>query len=297
MGDKNSGKAEKAEPWGPQIPHLEKTFNQAELLYNSGGPDYYDKAGYVPFSSQSEMALGMAEKRALEGSPLNRTAQNVTQNAMSPGRITDRTNAGRTLQQTAKGEFLNSNPHLDDMYNAAASSVTENFRDVVAPGVNATFGAGGRTGSGLHKDAYMDAVGELGDSLGDMSADIYGTNYARERGHMMDASNEIIDTNADDRTRQFDAAQAAPDMANVDYNDIAKLAGVGATVEGKAGQILKDDMSRYNFYQNRPEKNLQNYINAINGNYGGVTNTNNNTTGLQKVGEGIDLIGGIASLF
>ena len=55
---------QKADPWSGQQPYLKFGFNQAQNLYNSGGPQFYPGRTYVPFSGQTEQALGMAQNRA-----------------------------------------------------------------------------------------------------------------------------------------------------------------------------------------------------------------------------------------
>ena len=91
----------------------------------------------------------------------------------------------QNLTQTLKGDFLNSNPYLDATFDKASGRVTENFTDAVMPGINATFGSGGRTGSGLHTQAIGDAQDELGNDLSGLATDIYGGNYQQERNRMM----------------------------------------------------------------------------------------------------------------
>lgn len=95
------------------------------------------------------------------------------------------------LEATARGDYINANPHLNSTYDNAARKVTENFNDTVMPGINATFGAGGRTGSALHEMAVGDASGQLTDSLAGLSADIFGADYAAERGRQLDATGTL----------------------------------------------------------------------------------------------------------
>lgn len=212
---------QKADPWSGQQPYLTKGFQQASHLLESGGPDYYNKATYTPFSQQTETAMGMTEDRALAGSPLNTGAQGLA-------------------MDTLQGKFLNSNPYLESMFQQGSDKIAEN--------VNAQFTSAGRTGSGAH-------VGRMTEEMGDLYNNMYGDQYQQERQN------------------QMNTMQIAPQLAETDYTDIAKLGQVGQAVEGKAGEIIQDDMNRFNFYQQRPENNLANYISAIQGNYGGQTTT------------------------
>ena len=78
-------------------------------------------------------------------------------------------------QQLANRQAIN--PRTHDMYNAAARGVTDQFQNAVLPGLNATFGGGGATGGSAHALASGEAAGRAGDTLADLSADIYGRAY------------------------------------------------------------------------------------------------------------------------
>ena len=147
MGSKGGNDTtQKTDPWAPQQPYLRRGFQRAGQLLDSG-PQYYDKATYVPFSQQTEQAMGMVEDRALAGSPLKTGAQNLA-------------------MDTIQGKFLNNNPYLESMFQQGADKITQN--------VNAQFGAAGRTGSGAH-------AGRMVEEMGDLYTNIYGNNYQNER--------------------------------------------------------------------------------------------------------------------
>ncbi|TNF09396.1 MAG: hypothetical protein EP323_00410 [Gammaproteobacteria bacterium] len=227
-GGGGSTTVQKADPWKGQQSYLTDTFNEAQNIYKSGGPNFYNQATYTPFSPQSEMAMQLTQDRAMNGSPLNYGAQDLAFNTM-------------------RGDYLNNNPYLDQMFQQGA--------DKIAGNVNAQFSNAGRTGSDSH-------AGVLADSMGDLYNNMYGQNYANERQN------------------QMNAMQLAPGLANTDYADFEKLGQVGQMVEGKAGQVLQDNINRFDFYQNRPEDALAKYVAAIQGNYGGssVSSTDTQTS-------------------
>lgn len=233
-GGGSTNTVEKADPWPQQQPYLTYGYGQAKNNYQNLAPQYYPNRTYTPFSTQTEQALDMAQNRAIQGSPVEQAMQNQ-------------------VQGTLQGDYLNSNPYLDQMYNTAAQRVTETFNDQVMPGINASFGAAGGQGSKIHQELATDAAGELSQTLGQMSANIYGNNYQQERA------------------RQMQAAGMAPMAGNLDWQNIGKLGTVGSAIEGKAGQVLQDDMARWNHYQNLPAQMLQNYNANIQGNVGAAT--------------------------
>jgi hypothetical protein len=75
------------------------------------------------------------------------------------------------------------------------------------------------------------------------------------------------------RARQFGVAGLAPTLANQDYVDLQALGGVGGQVEDLASRLMEDQAARWDYSQNAPQINLDNYISRITGGYpGGTTN-------------------------
>lgn len=96
-------------------------------------------------------------------------AYNSTPNGVAPV-----TAAGNQyMQDVIGGDYLNSNPYLDAMFNKASGQVGAK--------VNSQFSSAGRYGSGAH-------TGVLGESIGNLATDIYGGNYARERQNQQQAA-------------------------------------------------------------------------------------------------------------
>ena len=221
-------------PYEGQRPYLDESFAEARRLYETGGPKGFGRPTVANFSGPTESALQSIENTAMAGSPNIGVGQNL-------------------LGQTLSGDFLNSNPYLDQMYNQAADSVTRNYREAVAPGIGANAEAQGRYGSGLYQNMMANSQRELGDSLGRLGTNIYGQNYATERG------------------RQDAAIGKIPNMAGMNYFDANQMLGAGGMRDTQAGNVLKDQFNQYMFDQTRPGRNLANYQNAITGNYGGTT--------------------------
>lgn len=92
-----------------------------------------------------------------------------------------------TLTKTASGEFLNSNPYLDKMYGNAARQVTDAYKTSTVPNTDALFSRSGALGSGSNYFKRAEGEDALSRGLGDMAANLYGTNYANERGLMQQA--------------------------------------------------------------------------------------------------------------
>jgi hypothetical protein len=291
MSKGGGSQTQKTEPWSGQQPYLKDAYQQAQNLYRSGGPEFFPNATYVPFSAQSQMGMDLMTNRALQGSQMQQPANNYALGLVNNGnQFTQQ--AGQTFANTANGSFLNANPYLDSMFGNAANQVTQRFNEGVAPGLNATFGASGRTGGGAHGLAYGRAAGELGDTLGSMATDIYGGNYQAERDRMMAAAAGLGSVGSADVAQRMQGANLGMGLGQQEYADINNLMGVGQMVEGKAGEVLGDQMNRFSHYQNRPEQQMNNYTSWLSG-----IPSNGGTTTMQGGGSGMGgAIGGASAL-
>lgn len=223
----------KAEPWGPQQGYLKDIMNQAQQLYQSDGPSYYPGQTTVPFAPETEQSLAMQAQRAQQGSPVNQAAKAENMRTMG-------------------GDYLRQgNPHLDALYQRSARPVVENFRNAVAPSIAGRFLKAGRFGSGAMTDQFEVGADHLGRALGDMSAQIYAPAYEAERQRMMGAVSQ------------------APGLANQDYADIAQLGAVGRAREDLGERQIEENMARWNYEQNQPAQKLGQFLQFVQGNYGG----------------------------
>ena len=217
--------------------------------------------------------------------------------------------AQNQIDATLSGNYLNANPYLDQAFDLASKKVTDAYTKSVIPALNASFAGAGGSGSGIQRELALDASERLGTSLGSLASDIYGQNYQAERGRQADAASIALNNAINQGklgldaaagygnllsqigTLQGRAAQLAPTASALDYANIDRLGGVGQAVEGKANQILQDQINRFNYYQNRPEQNLANYMGYITGNYG-----QDQTTNFDKGSSALNALGGASVL-
>ena len=250
-------------PYSGQRPYLDESFAEARKLYETGGPQGFGQSTVAGFGDTTQGALSNIQNTAMAGSPNIGVGQNL-------------------LGQTLSGDFLNSNPYLDQMYNQAADNVTRNYQEAVAPGIGASADSRGRYGSGLYQNMMANSQRELGNSLGQLATNVYGQNYANERG------------------RQDSAMGKIPGMAGLNYFDANQMLGVGQMQDTQAQNQLSDQYNQYMFDQNRPGMNLSNYQNAITGNYGGTTTATQPEYGnstAANIGSGIGIASGLMDLY
>lgn len=219
MSDQRDGKqVTRTEPPRYAMPNLESGMTRTENLYGMGGPQQYQGNTVVPFAPQTEQSFNMISDRAINGSPVSSAAQNLAVN-------------------TLNGNYLNSNPFLDSMFDRASGAVQNR--------ISSQFGQYGRDVSASLPFQQQ--------GLNDLATQIYGGNYDAERN------------------RQMQMLPYQQQIANQPYQDAAMLRGVGSEVEGMAGNIINDNVSRWNFEQQRPELALDSFLNRTMGNTMGST--------------------------
>jgi hypothetical protein len=266
-------------PWGPQQDYLKTGFAEAKNLYDSGPQEYFPGQTYADFTPQQTAGLGMAENVATSGNPVINNAAGYVSNTL--GGNSDNPYAGilgsgaHGTEATASGDFLNNNPWLDKTYDAASRKLTDSFSNTVMPGIAAQFGLNGMTDSTGHELATGTAAGNLTDSLSSLAADIYGGDYAAERGRMADADKALLTTGSDlygkGISERLGALSQAPGIREAQFGDAQHLQDVGAAYQGQNTKEIEDAINRFNYDQQAPYAALQDYMAMIQGNYGGTS--------------------------
>src|SRR5574337_1928322 len=105
-GGGNTQTIQKAGPWSGLQPYLSDLFKRSNMWLNSGQPSFYPGstvAGQAPETLNAQYAQ---TQRALQGSPLQSAAQ-------------------ATGYKTLRGDYLGSNPYLNEMFKIGRASCRE----------------------------------------------------------------------------------------------------------------------------------------------------------------------------
>ena len=205
-------------------PYVEFGLGEAKQLYQSPTP-YAPFQTYISPSGATTSALGGIESRAMAGSPLTRSAQSQ-------------------LQSTISGDYLSGNPFFQGAFQAAARPIEQQFGQNIMD-IRSKASSAGRYGSGAQTNLENRAATGLSTALADIGGKLAYANYDTERG------------------RQEAAVRAAPEMAATDYNDLAKLLGVGTAREGYEQAQLADQIARYQYQM--PESRLSTFLTGVYG--------------------------------
>jgi hypothetical protein len=243
-------------------PYLKYGLEEAQRLYQAGGPQYYQGQGYVGPSEATQTGIQALQARAQAGSPLTGAAQNQAYG-------------------TIQGDYLGGNPFFQGAFQPAAQAATSAFNTAIG-NVTSAASKAGRYGSGAMQNLQTAAAGELAQKLTGTAGQLAYQNYA------------------DERARQQAATFGAPALAEADYADINKQLAAGQLGEGYQNQALQADMARYAYEQNLPQQQLTNYLNQAYGFPAGRTSTsqtpyftNPTATALGTGLLGVQLLGGL----
>jgi hypothetical protein len=226
----------------------------------------YPGQTYVSPSQETLTALQQQQDIASQASPSLQVGQNAYLQSYGG------------LANTAAGGFLQGNPYQQQMIQAATRPLMEQYSNQVLPGIASLYSKSGRYGSGAMQGALGQATEQYGRALGDVSANIVGTQYDQERARQQQAMMGLTNI-----------AQAAPSIYGQQYLPSQQLAQVGAQREAIAMQPLQEAMSRYSFGQQLPYQQLSGYLSSV---YGSPTASYGSTSQNMSTNPTVGAIGG-----
>ena len=225
------------------LPYLTQGLQRAQSLFLTGQqPEFFPGQTYVSPSAATTESIAQQEALARQQSPVLQQAQQAYTSSLGQ------------VGQTAAGGFLNANPYQQAMMEAATRPLTQQFSQAVLPGISSLYSRSGRLGSGSMERALGTATEAYGRSLGDITANIAGTQYQQERGLQQQA-----------QLQQAQLAGFAPQFYSQQFLPSQTLAQVGAQQEAIAAQPLQEQLTRYQFGQQLPYQQLQGYLSSVYG--------------------------------
>ena len=188
------------------------------------------------------------------------------QTAGTQGALNTAQNANTAI---AAGANLNpqTNQYLQQYYNAAAEPVVQNYEQAVAPNILGNAVAAGGLGSSGTEQAFSNAQSQLGQQLGNLSANIYEPAYETALG------------------QQTAAIGQAPGLATAQYTPASELTGIGGQQQSQAQNVLQTG------YQNQTAQGMWPYtalqmfgptIGQALGNAGTTVTTSTNPSSTSK---------------
>lgn len=213
-------------------PYLKDAAQQAQNLYRSGGPSYFPGQTVAPFAPATQQGLSTITNLATQGGQLTPAASSE-------------------LLGTIQGRGIN--PFLGQAAQAATAPLFEQFQQETIPTLQSIFARSGGTGGSAEGFGAERAATALG------------------RGVSEQAANLAYQSANQERQNQLNALALAPSLDAARYADANALLGVGAAQQGQTQAEIQAAMDKYNYEQNLPATQLNQYIAQITGAYPGST--------------------------
>ena len=265
--------------------------NRGLNLANLPFTPYSAEQRVSPLNSTQNAAINMIQQRATTGSPLTQNMQGFLGNTMS-GNYLNSNPYMQQINQTAGGSYLNANPYMQQINQTAGGSYLN--ANPYMQQINQTAG-----GNYLNGNPYLDSIinktqgdvqarmgqlgigsGSFGNSgvmstaareLADSSNQLRYQNYDAERQRQMQAQQMGAGIYDAERMRQMQAASMAPAASQADYYDANQLMNAG----GMQRQVNQDiNQSNYNEFlrgQQWPFQTQQAFVGSLGMNPGSTT--------------------------
>lgn len=306
-----------------QLPYLESGWETAQGLASSNPYQYYPGATMAPYNpaisegyndiistgqSIDDLLLPLANSifgsAASGGSSIYASPSYEGLLALADGTALSTSE----LNKTASGEYLNSNPYLDEMFGSAADAVTQAYQTATAPNTAANFAGAGRYGSGAMANAVSQNESDLARQLGDMSAQIYGTNYQAERARQDAAAQALAMIQGGalgqlqsgfqaGNTNALQALQLYPQLLNSQFAGAEALLRGGMGLTGMDQAQIQDEINRFYGTIAAPWQTNQQYLSQIGQPVGGSSTVTSPLLGPNPMSSALSTATGLSSLF
>lgn len=278
-GGKGGGKqTSTSAPWGDAQPYLRDIMGEAQRQYRTGGPEYFPGQTFVDPNAQQmqawDTALGYSD-RVFGGqqTPQFGNATAALNNALAGGQMGQLAGGYSDAAGTAMGRMLSGTPDysgLQQSIDAANAPIMRQFEQDILPQLNqrATF-LGNPTG-GIK--SLNRTLPELGERMSENA--MLATEGERQRAlQAQQAGLGMYGQFAQGATQAgLAGAGLFPSLADAGRYPGQVQEQFGNWMAGYNQQALDDAINRWNFEQNAPFQNLQNYNSIVQG-FGGLGGT------------------------
>lgn len=248
-------------PWKGQQKYLLKGFDMAEQMFNQV-PDYYPGetvAGFDPLQTRAqEETIGYAL------GPRAEQQQNYAEGALLRGL------SGQTgFSPTQTADLLAGNVRTgagtpyQAMADALSGDVVNRLQGSVLPGIRqqqVMYQPGGSSRAALEQNKAVSSAVKQG--LTTPLAQMYSNAYQTAQGMRLPAAQQAIN-------QQATAMGLYPSIMSAPLSMYGALGDIGAQRRALTQSTMDADMARYQYQATAPQQALANYMNAIQGNYGG----------------------------
>ena len=264
MGGPSTNQSQKStttsEPWGPAVPHITDIMGDAKKMYDYGaGPQVYPGSTVTPFSLPTQEGLTKGFEMAQGGNPFAANVQDyITKTMASGGTNPFMMEAKTNIDPTARCDMLEGNPFFQKALDFQSGKIEDR--------VNSIFSGAGRGLSGSHART-------LADELGGLRFGALSDQFNNERAYQIDANKMLAGMGSDAASTASNLIGNASGLDALRYSDIDRMFKIGSAIEGKQGEIQKEDKEKFDQANMLPWQHLQLYKDSINPNVGDTSSS------------------------
>ena len=298
-------------PWAPQQRYITKGFGEAENWYDGGGPQYFGGqtlADRSPLINQSEDAMmgyaGGQEFSDMMDRSYGATAGMLDGGNQGYGALFGDPNVGDAYTQAISGDI---NPYAKNAADAADQEMMESYSGMGGAASqirNAAIGSGQHGGGTRQQLMDQTAQDNLQENMLNSRYGMYANASENAQNRMLQglgqAESARAGMGAEGINRYSSAMNYLPQQYNMEINAMGVPGQVGQSRQGYDQAQIDDERARWDYEQNLPLSNLQNYMGVITGNYGSQGNTvNESRDSGYNIGKGVfnDTLGTTALAF
>jgi hypothetical protein len=301
-------------------------FNANEQAYQQNVLDYANSGRPQAMQTAAESAIN----NEMLGSPSANPIFSATRGLAPMGQqslanaqgytgqsIMDSTGVDPIMAQMLSGS-VQQNPYIQNAVGNFATDAVSNFEQKVLPSLRAGQTAYQQGGSSRGDVAAGLAAGQVGRSITDFANRSYMDAFNKAQQQQMQAANLLEQSRARRASESLAQGQNAFNLglggeqaigarlnaglgsyggvSQAPVDIYGNVADVGMAQREMQQQMLDEDVNRYQFDQNIGDQKLTNYMNLVQGNYGGNTVTNASRGGGSLAGNLAQTGGSVAAL-
>ena len=225
-------------------PYQQNYFQQAQTVGQSG---------YTPIGKSTQVDANPWQQQAWQNT-FNRGMQGSPEVSAARTQMTDTINGGGFQSNPY---LSGSNPYLQSTIDSTLGDITKNYNQTVKPAMSTAQARSGSFGNSGLQEIQAGQEQSLAQELGRASSNLRFGDY-QQRAQMY----------GQERDRQMQATQNAPNFANVDYTDLQAMQQAGNSLQNQQQAQRTADYGQYTDARNWPFQTLSAWGGAM-GNGGG----------------------------
>lgn len=276
------------DPWAPQQPYLQAGFGAAQGLLDNPLPQQQNPV--APFNSTESSSLQAIINQAMGGgSPVTGAGVNFGADLLNGSYFNNPANsyfsslAGSNPATGAPGsDALSKFANGGYFSNGYSDDVAKNVMAQVIPQVSTAFNRGNSLNNPQAARSAAEGVTsalapleysnyQTQEQLAQNAASTLGSQSLAGKGLQLQGAQGLSSSFQDTLAKMVQGLALAPSTQNLSYGDMSQAFNAGQAQQTQAQNEAGGQAASYNFSQMAPYQQLQAYMQAISGNYGGTS--------------------------